>query len=119
MELREELYMRLQILEDGGLTSSEVTGCCKKVIELVLGEKADIDGERIGMFVTHLAMAMQRVKNGENENPMDAEVLHAVKSDAVYPRAAAFSEKLFEVCDVEFPQTEQDFLKVHLCNLFS
>lgn len=119
MNLREELDMRLQILEDGGLISGQVRECCGKVIDLVLAEKADVERERFGMFVTHLAMAMQRVKNSEKENPIDEQVLEAVRQSTVYPRAEAFSEKVFEVCDFKFPRTEQDFLKVHLCNLFS
>ena len=119
MELKEELYTRLQILEDGGLISDRVTACCKQVIELILEEKPDVDGERFGMFVTHLAMAMQRVRTGQQENPIDSQVLATVKMDVAYPRAEAFSRKMFPVCGVEFPQTEQDFLKVHLCNLFT
>ena len=116
---REELYARLQILEDGGLISGAVTACCKKMIGLVQEEKPDVDGERFGMFVTHLAMAMQRIRNGETEMPIDSQVLETVKMDPVYPKAEAFSKKMFAVCDVEFTQTEQDFLKVHLCNLFT
>lgn len=119
MEVREELFERLRILEDGGLISTAVTTDCRKVMELVLAEKADVDGERFGMFVTHLAMAMQRIRNGEEEMPIDRQILETVKLDAVYPKAEAFSEKVSGVCNVEFTQTELDFLKVHLCNLFS
>lgn len=118
MKQNAELYERLQILEDGGLTSGAVTASCKRVIDLVMEEKPDVDGERFGMFVTHLAMAMQRIRNGEKEMPIDSQVLETVKTDPVYPRAEVFSKKMLEVCDVEFTQTEQDFLKIHLCNLF-
>lgn len=116
---KEEVYQRLAILEDGGLITSRVSASCRQVVELVLAEKPDVNRERFGMFVTHLAMAMQRIRDGEEEMPMDSQVLESVKQSGVYPRAEAFSRVIFPLCCVEFTQTEQDFLRVHLCNLFS
>lgn len=119
MQLQDELNQRLKILEEGGLISSEVTACCKEVINMVLEEKEDVDEEKMSMFVTHLAMALQRVLNKQDENPVDEGILETIKTEPVYPKAAEFSKRMLEICIVEFPQTEKDFLKVHLCNLFS
>lgn len=119
MSLREELYERLEILEGGGLTSEGATRYCGQVIEILLSEKADVDEEKIAVFITHLAMAAQRALNGQEETPIDQNVLEEVKMEIIYPKAAAFADEMLAIGIVAFSQTEKDFLIVHLCNLFS
>lgn len=71
------------------------------------------------MFITHLAMAGKRAEEGTEENPIDGAVLEAVKMAAVYPDALKMRDSLLLQTDIVFPEAEQDFLSVHLCNLLT
>ena len=119
MGLQKELHERLDILEKGGLIASDVGHYCQQVVEMLLQEKPDIDDEKAAIFITHLAMATQRTKDGKEENPMDAVIVEQIKQEASYPQAKGFAEKMFALKSVSYSQVEKDYLIVHLCNLFT
>ena len=118
MREHETLYQRLDILEQAGLIAKSVAEQTDKIIGLIYEDNPEVDLEKMEMFTTHIAMAMQRISNGEEENPLGEEVLEGLEEEDVYPQVAALAEKLCEVVDIEFPQVERDYLLVHLCNLF-
>ena len=68
--------------------------------------------------ITHLAMAGQRILEGKEEKPLDGQILETVKQEPVYGSALDFLTYMLNQTDLEFPDTEKDFLTVHLCNLF-
>ena len=70
------------------------------------------------MFITHLAMAGQRILEGKEEKPLDGQILESVKQEPAYSKALDFLTYMLNQTDLEFPDTEKDFLTVHLCNLF-
>ncbi len=71
------------------------------------------------MFITHLAMAGQRVLDGVVEHPLDNTLLDGIKQEPIYQRAEALKEELLKETDIQFPEAERGFLTVHLCNLLS
>lgn len=117
--LKEELYERIKILQDSGLVVPKVARFCENAVNMVLEERPDADGEKFAMFITHLAMGTQRVIDKKEENPLQPEVVEALKEESGYEKSCLFSQKILGTIDVEFPQTEKDYLKIHLCNLFS
>lgn len=119
MSLQKELYERLNILEKGGLIAKNVKLHCKQVVEILLEEKPDIDDEKAAIFITHLAMASQRMKDGKEENPMDPAIVEQVKLEESYLQATGMAEKMFALEGVSYSQVEADYLMIHLCNLFS
>lgn len=118
MELKENLLERIRILEQAGLIQESVAESCRDIIALLLQEEKGLDEEKCGMFITHLAMALQRIIKGEKEKAMDEQILEEIKAEEVYPKVEIFAEKLIMLCRMEFPRAEEDYLKVHLCNLF-
>ena len=119
MNEMETLYERLAILEQGGLITPHVSEQVKKIIGLVFERKERPDMEKLEMITTHIAMAIQRILNGERENPLDDAVLAGLREEAVYPDAERFAQNIYEHTDIEFPEVEKGYLVVHLCNLFS
>lgn len=117
--LKEELYERIKILHDSGLIELRTARFCENAVTMVLNERPDADEEKFAMFVTHLAMGTQRVIDKKEENPLQPEVVEALKEEIGYEKSCLFTQKILGTIDVEFPQTEKDYLKIHLCNLFS
>ncbi|MEY8352147.1 PRD domain-containing protein [Lachnospiraceae bacterium 54-53] len=119
MELREILYRRLDILEENQVICREVADYSRKVTERILEIKPDTEEDKAAMFITHLAMAGQRVLDHGSEQPLDDAILEGVKREPIYETAVALRDELLQETDLRFPESERDFLTVHLCNLLS
>ncbi len=119
MELKDILNQRLDILEENHVICKKVADYSRKAVERILEEKPDTEENKAAMFITHLAMAGQRVLDGAVEHPLDNILLDGIKKEPVYQRAAALKEELLKETDIQFPEAERDFLTVHLCNLLS
>lgn len=119
MELKDILNQRLDILEENHVICKKVADYSRKAVVRILEEKPDTEEDKAAMFITHLAMAGQRVLDGAVEHPLDNILLDGIKKEPVYQRAAALKEELLKETDIQFPEAERDFLTVHLCNLLS
>ena len=115
----EELYQRLESLEGAGLIEKRVAEQTEKIIRLIYSGKPEVDAEKMEIFVTHIAMAMQRILNGQKEEPLSEAVLKELQEEASYENAKSLAQKVYETVNIEFPMVEQEYLIVHLCNLFS
>lgn len=118
MNLEEALNQRLEILLNSGVISQRISDYCKTAVKLLIVQKPEADGDRAAMFITHLAMAGQRILEGKEEKPLDGQILESVKQEPAYSKALDFLTYMLNQTDLEFPDTEKDFLTVHLCNLF-
>ena len=118
MNLEEALNQRLEILLNSGVISQRISDYCKTAVKLLIKQKPEADGDRAAMFITHLAMAGQRILEGKEEKPLDGQILESVKQEPAYSKALDFLTYMINQTDLEFPDTEKDFLTVHLCNLF-
>ena len=118
MNLEEALNQRLEILLNSGVISQRISDYCNTAVKLLIKQKPEADGDRAAMFITHLAMAGQRILEGKEEKPLDGQILESVKQEPAYSKALDFLTYMLNQTDLEFPDTEKDFLTVHLCNLF-
>ena len=118
MNLEEALNQRLEILLNSGVISQRISDYCKTAVKLLIKQKPEADGDRAAMFITHLDMAGQRILEGKEEKPLDGQILESVKQEPAYSKALDFLTYMLNQTDLEFPDTEKDFLTVHLCNLF-
>lgn len=119
MDLKVILNQRLDILEENHVICKKVADYSRKAVELILEENPATEEDKAAMFITHLAMAGQRVIDGVAEHPLDSTLLNGIKQEPVYQRAEALKEELLKETDIQFPEVERDFLTVHLCNLLS
>ena len=115
--MKEALYFRVKILEENEVISRKVADYTCRVVDQVLEQIPAATQDKVEMFITHLAMAGKRAEEGTEENPIDEAILAAVKKEAVYPAALTMRDSLLSQTDIVFPETERDFLSVHLCNL--
>ncbi|WP_072525118.1 PRD domain-containing protein [Clostridium sp. Marseille-P3244] len=119
MSRAEDLYARIDVLCGAGLISGEDADTCRETVDMLLSEKEDVDEERSGIFITHLAMALKRAQNGQTETPIDAAVLEELKEEPVYEKAAEFFDRMTEILPEPLPDAETGFIMVHLCNVLA
>ena len=119
MTERECLHERLSILEKAGLITSQVTAQVEKVLNLLGEQERRLDQEKLETFTTHIALALQRIDKGQYEEPLNEDVLKELKKESAYPEAEKFAVKFKDAVGVDIPKTEEEYLLVHLCNLFS
>ena len=119
MTLNELLMERLNILEENHVICKEAGNFSKMAVMRIIAEIPDLEETKAVMFITHLAMAGQRILNSEDEIPLDLQVLKSVADEPVYKRAQALRDELLQETEIQFPQSEKDFLTVHLCNLLT
>ena len=111
-----DLQTRLEILN----VSGAITDCTKDVMLNVINmfnEKHNIEltEDNGAMMVTHLSMAITRVKNGEPVITRDEEVCkESLESDDV-ESANLTHDDLSEVLDVTLPDDEKKYMLVNIC----
>ncbi|MEW8979180.1 MAG: PRD domain-containing protein [Symbiobacterium sp.] len=114
------LELRLQLLEESGQIGPEVADLTRHVIRKVEERYGVALTEENGaMFVTHLAVALERLRTGQAIDVMLAEGLAEVKA---YPREWAFVSEVVageagRRLGVKMPEGEIGFLTAHLITL--
>lgn len=119
MAANEYICERFEILKKSGLITEQAVVQVKKILELLEEQGWQLDEEKLVMFTTHMAMALQRIVNGQYEEPLDRAILESMKTEKTYPKARTFAKKIKEAVNVELPEVEEEYILVHLCSLFS
>ena len=113
------LKTRIQILQMGGIIGEDVAEFMNKVIDMMAADYPQIGMDPATMFTTHLAMAMERIKKGEIVDALDSEVFAEVEESPAYPTAVQFRDKMLTFSPVEFPESEAQFITMHICNMLA
>lgn len=62
--MKQTLMERLEILQSANLIDEDVFSFCEKVVNYFLDQTSEWPQENMEIFITHLAMAANRVKKG-------------------------------------------------------
>lgn len=112
----EETEIRLDILRNSGQVSESV---CRTVIRIFerLSEKwrLDLSGDSAGMFVTHLAIALQRIAEGECYQEENPQIWEELKKDENYSAAAEIFEDILPLIEKPVSEGERSFILLYLC----
>ena len=111
------LKQRIQILKMGGIIGEDVAEFMNKVIDMMAEDYPQIPMDPAAMFTTHLAMALERIKKGEIVDALDEEIYAEVLECPEYPTALSFRDKMLSFCPVPFPESEAQFICMHICNM--
>lgn len=113
------LKTRINILKMGGVIGEDVAEFMNKVIDMMAADYPQIGMDPAAMFTTHLAMALERIKKGEIVEALDADLFEQVQESDEYPQAVAFRDKMLTFCPVQFPDSEAQFIAMHICNMLA
>lgn len=114
-----ELDVRLNILKEAGQISEDTFNILKKVI-LMIRDKWNIQltEENGAMLITHLSVALERIKKGEIIEGIDSEIYEQIKSHPMYKKCTEVLKNIEEESNIKIPENEQTFIMMHLCTLF-
>ncbi|CAK7031011.1 PRD domain-containing protein [Fusobacterium varium] len=110
------LQTRLEILN----SSKAITDCTKDVMLNVIqmfSKKYGIEltEENGAMMITHLSMAIMRVKNNEPVRAIDEDVFKETLESEHIGKAHLIYEDLSKVLDVTLPENEKKYMLVNIC----
>lgn len=69
------------------------------------------------VFLTHLAMALQRVKKNETVAKVEDYIIDEIKNLTTYDKIVALTENTLKIVSIPLPQDEVHFLWMHLANI--
>lgn len=112
------LKKRLEILVEGDQLEAEL----KIKIENLLEKFEDdfslkLTNENATMLVTHLPMALMRIKRNEEVENLNEIVLTELKKEKYYPDCIEFIQKIEKKTEIIIPTGEKNYLALHFCNL--
>ncbi|MDU1912437.1 PRD domain-containing protein [Fusobacterium sp.] len=111
-----DLQTRLEILN----SSKAITDCTKEVMLNVIQmfkkiHEIELTEENGAMLITHLSMAIMRVKNNEPVKTIDEDVFKETLESEHIEKANLIYEDLSKVLDVTLPENEKKYMLVNIC----
>ena len=109
---------RLGILRSGNVISSEVEDQVRKVVSR-LEERWEIrlTEENGGRIVTHLAMALMRIKKGEIIPSPDNSVIEEFRDLDIFELSCEIVDDLVAWTAIALPKAEKEYMIVNICLL--
>jgi transcriptional antiterminator len=114
-----KLDIRLQILKDAGQISEETFEALMRVIEMFDNKwEIALTEDNGAMLITHLSVALERIKRGEEIEGIDSEIYNEIKNHSDFEKCKKVLENIEEEARISLPQNEETFIMMHLCTLF-
>ena len=115
-----DLSVRLQILQDAGQLSEANHRAIAGIIAMLADDwNIELTEENGAMFVTHLAIALERIAKGEPVKPVEEYVLAELKSQDCFGSCRRALAGIAAIVGREFPEEEEGYVLIHLCTLFA
>lgn len=114
-----ELNNRLIILRDSGQIDEEIYDKTLSIISLFKHKwNIGLTEENGAMLITHLCIALQRVKNNCPAEKNDEELYKEVKLNQHFEICEKAFNDIMEEINMDITESEKSFLMMHLCVLF-
>lgn len=111
------IRQKLDVLLSSHTIDKETFNYVNDVLNYLL-EKHVIQGEdQADVFLTHLAMADARRKDGEAVDELDPAILDEIRNDPHYSHSIELWENLKEIADKRFDKSELNYFYLHIINM--
>lgn len=107
---------RLKILLDNGVISQKVYDVSIDIYKKYF-EKEEYNTDKINVFMTHLAMALNRIEKGNEVERLDNDIFSQVKDSHVYDEAFNISRNIVKDLHLDIPESEEEYFILHLGNI--
>lgn len=111
------LRLRTKILRDSKTIDEDVYDYVMSCIDILEQEVKNFEPDKAEMIITHIAMAMQRVKNDEKINELDDFIWEGIQKEENFDYSVEIYEKLASISKIAIPNYEKRFIITHICNL--
>lgn len=112
------MEQRLQIMSDANIIDEEVKDQILKIYNDVLANY-NLNGDESHLFLTHLAMAMMRLKKEEGIASLGADIKKEIKSNPNWIEAEIIIDDILLQTSVDLSVDELDYLYLHMCTILS
>lgn len=112
------MKFRINILQENGVITKDVQDFMHQVIDYLAVQYPDVTQEQATMFITHLAMATQRILAGTIAEGMEASIFGEVMKHTGYDNALQVLSYIEQHSVVKYPESERQYLVLHLCSMF-
>ncbi|MBZ2175893.1 PRD domain-containing protein [Schnuerera sp. xch1] len=114
----DNLMLRLNLLTDSGEIDESIKDVVIDFIERIeKNYSLKVTEENGSMLVSHLAMALGRIKRGEEIDAIDEEIFKEVKETEIYNEMPKYYSEIEGKLDIEIPQAEKDYIALHVSTL--
>jgi transcriptional antiterminator len=114
-----ELDIRLQILKDADQICEETFEALKRVIEMFKNRwRIELTEDNGAMLITHLSVALERIKRGEEIKGIDSEIYNQIESHYEFEKCRQVLKDITYEAGINIPKSEETFIMMHLCTLF-
>ena len=109
---------RLDILVEAELIDQETYEKVKRIMNEVSEEfTLDLSTESGQMFITHVSMAIMRIKNNEATTDVENTIFEEIKESENFENALRFAEIIENIIEHEIPKNEKEYLVINGCLL--
>jgi transcriptional antiterminator len=77
----------------------------------------ELTEENGAMLITHLSVALERIKKGGIIEGIDSEVYTEIKNHQEFNKCKQLLKDIIEASCTEIPESEETFIMMHLCTL--
>lgn len=110
---------RLRILMDNNVIDIETFKVCMEIHEKIMQPKQLDQHDAYQVLLTHISMALQRIKSGDIANEMDETLSHEISKSEFYDEVLDLASEILEVVPFELPKSEIGYIHIHLLNLLN
>jgi len=115
-----ELDERLIILRDAEQIDEDIYEKSIKIISMFNTRwNIELTEENGAMLITHLCIALQRVKNNSTVEEIDEDIYGEVKLNHNFETCKRVLKDIKNEINMDIPESEQSFILMHLCVLFN
>lgn len=112
------LYMRLDLLEGAGEIDSSIKESVVNFVKTIEDKYfIKVTEENGSMLVTHLAMALSRIKKGKKIESINEELFEEVRKTKMYNELPEYYKKIEDELNIIIPKEEKDYIALHVCTL--
>lgn len=113
------MEMRLGILLDNNVIDKQSHDACLMVHNQIMKPKNLNKLESYQVAITHLAMALQRIKNDDIVGEMDGAILEEIVNAENFNLVKELSGEIISLMPIDIPQSEISYIWLHLLNLLN
>lgn len=108
---------RIEILRNGEVISEDVKQMVLAAADWLSKRQVNVDSDSCQMFITHLAMCLDRNDRGENVSALPKSMMDEVRSSEGYGLACEFVGYMENLLNKKLPESEKGYILLHVSNL--
>lgn len=114
------LRERLDILKEAGVISDDIRDAVIEFAESFEKKYSlTMTEENASMLITHLAMSLARIKNGEEINGMDELTMDEIRQSKIYGELPEFYGIFEDKLQIRLPESEKGYIALHTCAIMA